>query len=76
MTSVDAKEWVAPGPILGGLLLAHFWWGSAFLSTCHSQMAGLLAGFGLAGAEPEESRHDPTRWVPGLSMLELGSLTS
>lgn len=32
------------GPVLGGVLLAHFWWGSAFLIAVPATMVLLLAG--------------------------------
>jgi len=35
---------VALGPIIGGLLLAHFWWGSVFLVNVPIAVAGLAAG--------------------------------
>jgi EmrB/QacA subfamily drug resistance transporter len=34
---------VAIGPVLGGLLLAHFWWGSVFLINVPVTVAGVLA---------------------------------
>ena len=34
---------VALGPIIGGLLLAHFWWGSVFLVNVPIAVAGLIA---------------------------------
>ena len=34
---------VALGPIIGGLLLTHFWWGSIFLINVPIAAAGLLA---------------------------------
>jgi EmrB/QacA subfamily drug resistance transporter len=34
---------VALGPIMGGLLLAHFWWGSVFLVNVPIAVAGLIA---------------------------------
>src|SRR5512133_3211716 len=34
---------VAIGPVLGGLLLEHFWWGSVFLINVPIVVAGLLA---------------------------------
>jgi EmrB/QacA subfamily drug resistance transporter len=34
---------VAAGPILGGLLLAHFWWGSVFLINVPVTVAGAIA---------------------------------
>jgi EmrB/QacA subfamily drug resistance transporter len=34
---------VAIGPVLGGLLLAHFWWGSVFLINVPVTVAGVIA---------------------------------
>src|SRR6201996_5602448 len=34
---------VAIGPVLGGLLLAHFWWGSVFLINVPVTIAGVIA---------------------------------
>ena len=65
---------VALGPILGGLLLAHFWWGSVFLVNVPLAMAGLLASVWLV---PNSKNPVPTRPDPvgaGLSMLGLGLL--
>jgi EmrB/QacA subfamily drug resistance transporter len=38
---------VALGPITGGLLLAHFWWGSVFLVNVPIAAAGLIAAWWL-----------------------------
>jgi EmrB/QacA subfamily drug resistance transporter len=38
---------VALGPIIGGLLLSHFWWGSVFLINVPIAAIGLLAAFPL-----------------------------
>jgi EmrB/QacA subfamily drug resistance transporter len=38
---------VATGPVLGGLLLTHFWWGSVFLINVPVTVAGALAAFFL-----------------------------
>ncbi|MHB8263690.1 MAG: MFS transporter [Acidimicrobiales bacterium] len=35
---------VVVGPVLGGLLLEHFWWGSVFLINVPIAIAGLIAG--------------------------------
>ncbi len=36
---------VAIGPVLGGLLLTHFWWGSVFLINVPVTIAGVIAAF-------------------------------
>jgi EmrB/QacA subfamily drug resistance transporter len=38
---------VAIGPVLGGVLLAHFWWGSVFLINVPVTVIGALAAFAL-----------------------------
>ena len=38
---------VAIGPVLGGLLLAHFWWGSVFLINVPVTVAGVIASLFL-----------------------------
>src|SRR5215471_15632291 len=47
---------VAIGPVLGGLLLAHFWWGSVFLINVPVTVLGAAAVFGLV---PESRNPDP-----------------
>ena len=47
---------VATGPVLGGLLLAHFWWGSVFLINVPVTAAGALAALILV---PESRNPDP-----------------
>jgi EmrB/QacA subfamily drug resistance transporter len=49
---------VALGPILGGLLLDHFWWGSVFLINVPLTAAGVAAIIFLV---PESRSHQPGR---------------
>jgi EmrB/QacA subfamily drug resistance transporter len=65
---------VALGPILGGLLLAHFWWGSVFLINVPIAVVGLVASIWLVpnSKNPSSSRPDAVGSV--LSMLGLGLL--
>jgi EmrB/QacA subfamily drug resistance transporter len=51
---------VALGPIIGGLLLAHFWWGSVFLVNVPIAVAGLIAATALVpdSRDPEASAPD------------------
>ena len=49
---------VAIGPIVGGLLLAHFWWGSVFLINVPLTAAGVLAILVLV---PESRNPNPGR---------------
>jgi EmrB/QacA subfamily drug resistance transporter len=47
---------IAIGPVLGGLLLAHFWWGSVFLINVPVTVAGAIA---VALLVPESKNPDP-----------------
>ncbi len=49
---------VAIGPVVGGLLLAHFWWGSVFLLNVPFTAAGATA---VALLVPESKNPDPGR---------------
>ncbi len=49
---------VAIGPVLGGLLLAHFWWGSVFLINVPVTIAGAIASLILV---PESRNPAPGR---------------
>jgi EmrB/QacA subfamily drug resistance transporter len=49
---------VAIGPIVGGLLLAHFWWGSVFLINVPVTAIGVAA---IAVLVPESRNPDPGR---------------
>ena len=63
---------IALGPIIGGLLLAHFWWGSVFLINVPIAAAGAIAAVWLVpdSRNPAASRPD----LPGglLSIAGLG----
>ncbi len=67
---------VAIGPVLGGLLLTHFWWGSVFLINVPVTAVGLVAAFFLV---PESRNPAPGRIdfvgvlgsVLGLVLLDL-----
>jgi EmrB/QacA subfamily drug resistance transporter len=62
------------GPITGGFLLEHFWWGSVFIVNVPIALAGLVLGFVLVpeSSDPRHSALDPVG--AGLSILTLGSL--
>jgi EmrB/QacA subfamily drug resistance transporter len=47
---------IAIGPVLGGILLAHFWWGSVFLINVPVTIAGAIA---VALLVPESRNPDP-----------------
>ncbi|HWC38869.1 MAG TPA: MFS transporter [Acidimicrobiales bacterium] len=68
---------VAIGPIAGGLLLQHFWWGSVFLINVPVVAAGMVAGAVLVpnSADPRAPRLDPVGSalsIVGLSVLLWG----
>jgi EmrB/QacA subfamily drug resistance transporter len=65
---------VAIGPILGGFLLVHFWWGSVFLINVPIAALGLLATALLVpnSKNPKIGRADPVGAI--LSIFGLGLL--
>ena len=64
----------ALGPITGGFLLGHFWWGSVFLVNVPIVAAGLVAGYFLIpdSRDPSSPRLDPLGAL--LSIAGLGTL--
>ena len=62
------------GPVAGGLLLAHFWWGSCFLVNVPVVVAALALQHSLVptSRNPEAARFDLLG--AALSMLALGAL--
>jgi EmrB/QacA subfamily drug resistance transporter len=65
---------IAIGPIAGGLLLAHFWWGSVFLVNVPIAVAGFVGAMVLVpeSKNPSAVRPDPAGAV--LSVAGLGLL--
>jgi EmrB/QacA subfamily drug resistance transporter len=65
---------VAIGPIVGGVLLEHFWWGSVFLINVPVIVIGLIAIVALVpeSRDPKPGRVDLAGVV--LSILGLGTL--
>ncbi|MGO8873337.1 MAG: MFS transporter [Acidimicrobiales bacterium] len=65
---------VAIGPIVGGWLLAHYWWGSVFLVNVPIAAAGLLAALWLVpnSRNPVSKRADPLG--AALSIIGMGLL--
>ncbi|MGI8663102.1 MAG: MFS transporter [Acidimicrobiales bacterium] len=61
------------GPISGGTLLSHFWWGSVFLVNVPIVIAGLVLGFLLVpeSRDPSKPRLDPLG-----AALSIGGLTA
>jgi MFS family permease len=63
----------AIGPVTGGFLLSHFWWGSVFLVNVPIVAAGLVAGYFFVpdSRDPGQPRLDPIGAV--LSIVALGT---
>jgi EmrB/QacA subfamily drug resistance transporter len=62
------------GPITGGILLEHFWWGSVFMVNVPIVIAGLILGYLLVpeSSDPSHAALDPVGAV--LSIAALGTL--
>jgi len=62
------------GPITGGFLLEHFWWGSIFIVNVPIVIVGLVLGYMLVpeSKDPSHSALDPVGAV--LSIVALGTL--
>jgi EmrB/QacA subfamily drug resistance transporter len=62
------------GPITGGVLLQHFWWGSVFLVNVPIVIVGLVLGFLLIpeSKDPSHSALDPVGAM--LSIVSLGAI--
>ena len=62
------------GPISGGVLLEHFWWGSIFIVNVPIVVAGLVLGYALIpeSRDPSHGKLDPVGAL--LSIVALGSL--
>jgi EmrB/QacA subfamily drug resistance transporter len=65
---------VAVGPVAGGWLLAHFWWGSVFLVNVPIALVGLFATIWVVpnSKNPNTKRADPIG--AGLSIVGMGLL--
>jgi MFS family permease len=63
---------IALGPIAGGVLLAHFWWGSVFFVNVPIVIAGAIGALLVVpnSKNPHAARPDPVGGI--LSMLGLG----
>ncbi|MFC4035236.1 MFS transporter [Streptomyces polygonati] len=64
---------IAIGPITGGLLLQHFWWGSVFLVNVPIVIIGLIAMFLLVpdSRDPRPGRLDPVGVLTSIAGLVL-----
>lgn len=65
---------VAVGPVAGGWLLAHFWWGSVFLVNVPIATAGLLAVAWLVPNSSSEVKRRPDAAGGVLSVVGMGLL--
>ena len=65
---------VALGPIIGGVLLAHFWWGSVFLINVPIAMLGLALAIPLVPDSKNPSAAAPDVTGAFLSVAGLGLL--
>lgn len=65
---------IAAGPILGGVLVEHFWWGSVFLVNVPISAIAIVLGrfFIFESKDPEEGKLDPVG--AALSIVTLASL--
>jgi EmrB/QacA subfamily drug resistance transporter len=67
---------VALGPVSGGFLLEHFWWGSVFLVNVPIVIAALVAGRFLVPTS-RNPQQPPIDWVGALlSIIGLGALVA
>jgi EmrB/QacA subfamily drug resistance transporter len=69
--SATSGAGVALGPIVGGLLLAHFWWGSVFLINVPVALFGVLFAVPLV---PDSRDPDAKRLDSGGSVLSIVGL--
>src|SRR3954471_15031361 len=62
------------GPITGGFLLEHFWWGSIFIVNVPIVIAGLVLGYLFIpeSSDPSHAKLDPIGAL--LSIVSLGSI--
>src|SRR3954452_1282758 len=62
------------GPLIGGVLLEHFWWGSVFIVNVPIVIAGLILGYLFVpeSSDPAHTGLDPLGAV--LSIVALGSI--
>ena len=65
---------IALGPITGGLLLGHFWWGSIFLVNIPIAVAAMAAALALVPSSKNPAAGRPDPGGAGLSVTGLGLL--
>lgn len=69
--SATSGAGIALGPIVGGVLLAHFWWGSVFLVNVPIAAIGIACAISLV---PDSKNEDARRPDPGGSLLSIVGL--
>ena len=67
---------VALGPVTGGFLLDHFWWGSVFIVNVPIVIAAIIAGHFLVPTSRNPERPHLDLVGAGLSILGLGALVA
>src|SRR4051794_34155240 len=67
---------VALGPVTGGFLLEHFWWGSVFIVNVPIVVAAIVAGFFLVPNSRNPQRPKLDLVGAGLSIVGLGALVA
>jgi len=65
---------IAIGPVAGGWLLAHFWWGSVFLVNVPIAILGLLLAAWLVPNSKNPASKPPDPVGAGLSVVGMGML--
>jgi EmrB/QacA subfamily drug resistance transporter len=67
---------VALGPVTGGFLLEHFWWGSVFIVNVPIVIAAIVAGHFLVPTSRNPERPKLDLVGAGLSIVGLGALVA
>jgi len=67
---------VALGPVTGGFLLEHFWWGSVFIVNVPIVVAAIVAGHFLVPTSRNPTRPKLDLVGAGLSIVGLGALVA
>jgi EmrB/QacA subfamily drug resistance transporter len=67
---------VALGPVTGGFLLEHFWWGSVFIVNVPIVIAAIVAGHFLVPSSRNPKRPRLDLVGAGLSIVGLGALVA
>ncbi|MEU3855125.1 MFS transporter [Streptomyces sp. NPDC029554] len=61
----------AVGPVVGGVMIEHFWWGSVFLINVPIMVFALIAALALV---PESRHPNPPRWDTVGALLSVAGL--